>query len=71
MIGGIIYLIGCILAAIITINEFLHHEQKSETIHEYDENINQDHQYGLVAVAILLSWVFVICWYIGYIKNKQ
>ena len=65
---GTLYFIGCIFATVIVINEFLHQEQKEEKIEEYDETIKHEHQYGLAAIVILLSWVSVIIWGIGNYK---
>ena len=59
----IIYLIGCVFALFIVIHEFLKMENNVDT----DE---QDKQYGLSAVVILLSWISVILWVWGYIDYK-
>ena len=64
----IIYLIGCVFALFIVIHEFLKMENNVNT--DYDDTDEQDKQYGLSAVVILLSWISVILWVWGYIDYK-
>lgn len=70
---GTIYIIGCIFATFIVINEYLTINHKhDETAEDYDEEeeLYYNHQYGLSIVVILLSWVAVAAWLLGRIKNK-
>ena len=52
----------------IVIHEFLKMENNVNT--DYDDTDEQDKQYGLSAVVILLSWISVILWVWGYIDYK-
>ena len=63
-----IYLIGCVFAFLICINEALHMGNHDETHRDYDDS---EPQYGIIMIVILLSWVAVIAWVIRKIENKK
>lgn len=65
----VIYLIGCLFATFICLNELLKLETRKEENKDYDDS---EPQYGMFIVVVALSWIAVIAWLIGkFEKNKN
>ena len=56
-----IYLLGCVLALVITIIELIRPADIKD----------EEKQYGLIPVVIMLSWVSIYAWLYGYFYDKN